>query len=296
MIYLTETGLPEFVPIRSLRPSPTQWETDPIQVMRLTREKDEQGAPLRAIIRSYPMQGTASLSAADVAGAMFDGKVVHPGVVQIVIALGHEIPDIRAYRIHDGGTVVEEPLELRGTASLSEVLERWAAGHQREPKAQSPAAPGSYWHSPDLRLSPGTIWWLRVQMGLLALTYLILFNLISGAPALLLSWLANRNDGAIQVVLFIVASPFAVLWAALMLWWLTRPFRAALAPWGGLAVIGTIAVSLLLIPIALWWFSDWLYSRDAWFIGAPVRIAAWLWFGVNLISAWRWLRTGYPEM
>lgn len=214
-----------FIPVRNLKLSPTEWQMDPIAVTRIDRENSETGAEIAAIVRAYPNQGSAALSNADLAGAMFDGHVRRPESLEIVVALGRQVPEIRAYRVHDGGFVDEEPVEIVGGEPLTEVLEGWAtvpsASPTRPTHAPAPVRVANV--SPEGQASP-----IRRIMGILGATVGVV-----GGIALLLFFLAMLlalNNSLVSLA----ESDAPRSW-----WW-----------WPGRIVIGVVSFSLL--AMCLW--------------------------------------------
>ena len=67
---------------------------------------------------------------------------------------------------------------------------------------------------------------------------------------------------------------------------LLRLFGAA-TPWRVTLKAIELAVSLLLIPGVLWGLSDVAYGNNMWFVGAPLRFGAWIWFGSVILLALR---------
>lgn len=96
--------------------SPYRYEMNPLHMMRLERQRDEQGEDLFAIYHSH-VASQAFPSPTDVRMAFFppgelDQEPMFPGTYYILVSLEHEEPSVRAFHIRRGGTVEEEPIEV----------------------------------------------------------------------------------------------------------------------------------------------------------------------------------------
>ena len=97
--------------------SPYRYEMAPLRMMQLEQQRDDTGETLFAIYHSH-VASAAYPSQTDVRMAFFPpGEVerepMYPDTFYIVISMADEsAPDVRAYRIRQGGTVEEEPIEV----------------------------------------------------------------------------------------------------------------------------------------------------------------------------------------
>jgi [CysO sulfur-carrier protein]-S-L-cysteine hydrolase len=92
-----------FIPVKNLSASPTEYEMDPAELIRVLRDLRGTDERLFAIYHSHP-NGPAELSKKDIEQAYY------PEAAQIVISLsdqGH--PQTAAFRIIDGAAI---PIEL----------------------------------------------------------------------------------------------------------------------------------------------------------------------------------------
>jgi proteasome lid subunit RPN8/RPN11 len=98
-----QTSAERFIPITNLSASPTEYEMDPAELIRVLRELRGTGERLVAIYHSHP-NGPAELSRKDIERAYY------PDAAQVVVSLsdqGH--PQTAAFRIIDGAAI---PIEL----------------------------------------------------------------------------------------------------------------------------------------------------------------------------------------
>jgi proteasome lid subunit RPN8/RPN11 len=98
-----QTSAERFIPITNLSASPTEYEMDPAELIRVLRELRGTGERLVAIYHSHP-NGPAELSRKDIERAYY------PEAAQVVVSLadqGHR--ETAAFRIIDGGAI---PIEL----------------------------------------------------------------------------------------------------------------------------------------------------------------------------------------
>lgn len=96
--------------------SPYRYEMNPIQMMRLERQRDAEGETLFAIYHSH-VASAARPSPTDVRMAFFPpGEVeqppMFPDTYYILVSLEQEPPDVRAYHIRQGGVIEEAPIEV----------------------------------------------------------------------------------------------------------------------------------------------------------------------------------------
>ena len=96
--------------------SPYRYEMNPLQMMRLERQRDESGQTLFAIYHSH-VASAAWPSPTDVRMAFFPpGEIeqppMFPGTFYILVSLEHDEADVRAYHIRQGGIIEEEPIEM----------------------------------------------------------------------------------------------------------------------------------------------------------------------------------------
>jgi proteasome lid subunit RPN8/RPN11 len=92
-----------FIAITNISASPTEYDMDPAELIRVLRELRGTGERLFAIYHSHP-QGPAELSRKDIERAYY------PEAAQVVVSLsdqGH--PQTAAFRIIDGAAI---PIEL----------------------------------------------------------------------------------------------------------------------------------------------------------------------------------------
>jgi proteasome lid subunit RPN8/RPN11 len=98
-----QTSAERFIPITNLSASPTEYEMDPAELIRVLRDLRGTGERLVAIYHSHP-NGPAELSRKDVERAYY------PEAAQVVVSLsdqGHA--QTAAFRIIDGAAI---PIEL----------------------------------------------------------------------------------------------------------------------------------------------------------------------------------------
>jgi len=79
--------------------APTTFAMDAAAQLRVLRRLEEEGGEVIAIYHSH-LEAPAEPSAADLAGAICEGRAIWPGVEHVVIALrGGRVADIRRYRL-----------------------------------------------------------------------------------------------------------------------------------------------------------------------------------------------------
>ena len=111
----------EGVPVASYRvknaaASPYRYDMNPLQMMRLERQRDDEGETLFAIYHSH-VASQARPSPTDVRMAFFPpGEInqppMFPDTYYILVSLEHEEADVRAFHIRQGGLIEEEPIEV----------------------------------------------------------------------------------------------------------------------------------------------------------------------------------------
>src|SRR5690348_15476784 len=98
-----QTSAERFVSITNLAASPTEYEMDPAELIRVLRELRGTGERLVAIYHSHP-HGPAELSSKDI------GRAYYPEAAQIIVSLSDQAhPQTAAFRILDGAAI---PIEL----------------------------------------------------------------------------------------------------------------------------------------------------------------------------------------
>ena len=96
--------------------SPYRYDMNPLQMMRLERQRDDTGETLFAIYHSH-VASPARPSPTDVRMAFFPpGEVeqppMFPETYYILVSLQHDEADVRAYHIRRGGVIEETPIEV----------------------------------------------------------------------------------------------------------------------------------------------------------------------------------------
>ena len=96
--------------------SPYRYEMNPLQLMRLERQRDDEGETLFAIYHSH-VASAARPSPTDVRMAFYppdstDKPPMYPETYYILVSLEHEEADVRAYHIRQGGLIEEAPIEV----------------------------------------------------------------------------------------------------------------------------------------------------------------------------------------
>ncbi len=96
--------------------SPYRYDMNPLQMMRLERQRDDTGETLFAIYHSH-VASPARPSPTDVRMAFFPpGEVeqppMFPETYYILVSLQHDEADVRAYHIRRGGVIEEAPIEV----------------------------------------------------------------------------------------------------------------------------------------------------------------------------------------
>lgn len=102
--------------VKNVAASPYRYEMDPLRMMRLERQRDDEGESLFAIYHSH-VASQAYPSPTDVRMAFFPpGEVeqspMFPDTYYILVSLEHEEPSVRAFHIRQGGHIEEEPIEV----------------------------------------------------------------------------------------------------------------------------------------------------------------------------------------
>lgn len=89
--------------------SPYRYNMDPLELLKVERERDDSGWELLVIYHSHT-HSPAYPSDTDVRMATWpDGKSIWPGTYYILVSLeDHDNPDVRAYSITDGVITEEE--------------------------------------------------------------------------------------------------------------------------------------------------------------------------------------------
>ena len=118
MVHASAAGEPiEVHRVENGAASPYRYEMAPLRMMQLEQQRDDTGETLFAIYHSH-VASAAYPSPTDVRMAFFppgemDREPMYPDTYYIVISMADEsAPDVRAYRIRQGGTVEEEPIEV----------------------------------------------------------------------------------------------------------------------------------------------------------------------------------------
>lgn len=96
--------------------SPYRYDMNPLQMMRLERQRDDTGETLFAIYHSH-VASPARPSPTDVRMAFFPPGAVEqppmfPETYYIIVSLQHDEADVRAYHIREGGAIEEAPIEV----------------------------------------------------------------------------------------------------------------------------------------------------------------------------------------
>lgn len=102
--------------IGNMAASPYRYEMNPVQMMRLERQRDDSGETLFSIYHSH-VASPAYPSPTDVRMAFFppgetEQPPMFPGTYYILVSLQHAEPEVRAYHIRQGGVIEEEPIEV----------------------------------------------------------------------------------------------------------------------------------------------------------------------------------------
>ncbi|MDA0815101.1 MAG: M67 family metallopeptidase [Chloroflexi bacterium] len=102
--------------VKNASASPYRYEMDPLQMMRIERQRDDEGEELFAIYHSH-VASQAYPSPTDVRMAFFppgetEREPMFPETYYILVSLEHEEPSVRAFHIRRGGEVEEAPIEV----------------------------------------------------------------------------------------------------------------------------------------------------------------------------------------
>ena len=102
--------------VKNASASPYRYEMDPLQMMRIERQRDDEGEELFAIYHSH-VASQAYPSPTDVRMAFFppgetEREPMYPETYYILVSLEHEEADVRAFNIRRGGEVEEAPIEV----------------------------------------------------------------------------------------------------------------------------------------------------------------------------------------
>ncbi len=102
--------------VRNAAASPYRYEMDGMQQLRLEQARDAAGETLFAIYHSH-VASEARPSPTDVRMAFFPpgetaNEPAYPRTYYILVSLAEEPPSVRAFQIHTGGVVDEEPIEI----------------------------------------------------------------------------------------------------------------------------------------------------------------------------------------
>ena len=116
MVHANDSGPIAVHRVGNTAASPYRYEMNPLQLMRLERQRDDEGETLFAIYHSH-VASQAYPSPTDVRMAFFPpGEVeqppMFPETYYILVSLQHETPEVRAYHVRQGGTIEEEPIEV----------------------------------------------------------------------------------------------------------------------------------------------------------------------------------------
>ncbi len=96
--------------------SPYRYEMNPLQMLRLERQREESGEALFAIYHSH-VASEAYPSPTDVRMAFWppgatEGSPMFPETYYILVALKYEPPAVRAFHIRGGGVIEEEAIDV----------------------------------------------------------------------------------------------------------------------------------------------------------------------------------------
>ena len=96
--------------------SPYRYEMNPLQMLRLDRQREESGETLFAIYHSH-VASEAYPSPTDVRMAFWppgavDGAPMFPETYYLLVSLKYDPPAVRAFHIGRGGSIEEEPVEV----------------------------------------------------------------------------------------------------------------------------------------------------------------------------------------
>jgi len=98
-----QTSAERFIPITNISASPSEYEMDPAELIRVLRDLRGTGERLVAIYHSHP-RGPAELSRKDIEQAYY------PEAAQVLVSLSDQShPQTAAFRIIDGAAI---PIEL----------------------------------------------------------------------------------------------------------------------------------------------------------------------------------------
>ncbi len=109
-------GLPvKFFPMTNKDASPVTYRLDPREHLAVFQELDDEGWDLLGIFHTHThSEAFPSPTDVDRALAPEGGQATYPGVSYLVMSLVDRAdPDLRAFRIADGGLVTEEELVIR---------------------------------------------------------------------------------------------------------------------------------------------------------------------------------------
>lgn len=96
--------------------SPYRYEMNPLQMLRLERQREDSGEALFAIYHSH-VASEAYPSPTDVRMAFWppgaiEGPPMFPETYYILVALKYEPPAVRAFHIRSGGAIEEEAIDI----------------------------------------------------------------------------------------------------------------------------------------------------------------------------------------
>lgn len=102
--------------VKNIEASPYRYSMDPLVMLKLENEREENGETLFAIYHSH-VASEAYPSPTDVRQAFFppgdlDRDPMYPGTFYILVSLVEDSPEVRAFYIRSGGEIEEEPIEV----------------------------------------------------------------------------------------------------------------------------------------------------------------------------------------
>ena len=98
--------------VKNIEASPYRYSMDPLAMLKLENEREENGETLFAIYHSH-VASEAYPSATDIRQAFFppgefDHEPMFPECFYILVSLAQDPPEVRAFKISQGGLVEEE--------------------------------------------------------------------------------------------------------------------------------------------------------------------------------------------
>ena len=102
--------------VKNIEASPYRYLMDPLAMLNLENEREENGETLFAIYHSH-VASEAYPSPTDVRQAFFppgdlDRDPMYPETFYILVSLANDSPQVRAFYIRSGGEIEEEPIEV----------------------------------------------------------------------------------------------------------------------------------------------------------------------------------------